>query len=400
MTIVARGDEDAYPRLLADDRCYEMKLRRRSLVLVLAGVALLGVGGALLEFVVLKGRTPGIDAQGSISSLERHEIGGVEQWILVRGHDRSRPVVLFLHGGPGMPTMFLAHAFQRAWERDFVVVHWDRRGAGKSFDAWSQLPAFSVSQTLEDTYELTRRLRERFDQQRIYLVGHSWGSYLGLLAIRDHPEYYAAFIGTGQLAGTRHDVDALRRELIKKAARKAGDAELGARAADDSSVITEDDLFQAGGELYESRSLWPILKTGLAAPEYTLRDALNVKRGADLVAREMRYDVEPRPLDGEVRAVEVPVYFYLGRHDMNTPSRLAAQYLKRLDAPLKGLGWFEQSAHFPFFEEPDRFHDELLRTTQAVTEFWETRARSEFPTQRHANAAEQGDAADAAPPRR
>jgi pimeloyl-ACP methyl ester carboxylesterase len=295
--------------------------------------------------------------------------------------------------------MFLAHAFQRELERDFVVVHWDRRGAGKSFDAWSQMPALSVSQTLEDTYELTQSLRARFDQQRIYIVGHSWGSYLGLLAVRGHPEYYAAFVGMGQLAGTRDEVDALRREFLSQAAKMTGNAALQARAADPSVEISEDDLFRSGGELYSSRSIWPILKTGLAAPEYALRDALNVKKGADLVGRQMKYDVMPKPLEGEIQKVDVPVYFFLGKHDFNTPSQLAAQYLNRLNAPLKGFVWFEESAHFPFFEEPDIVHREMLRVAESVADFWKKQANSGFPAPL-ATAAEQGDATDVTPPRR
>jgi pimeloyl-ACP methyl ester carboxylesterase len=276
-----------------------------------------------------------------------------------------------------MPAMFLAHEFQSELERDFVVVHWDRRGAGKSFDAHLHTPAFSVRQTLSDTYELTERLRVRFQQKRIYLVGHSWGSYLGLLAVREHPEYYRAFIGTGQLVGTRDEVDALRRAFLHKAAKQAGDSALETRVADASTAITEDDLFRHGGVLYASRNFWPILKTGLTAREYTLRDALNVKKGADLVARRMKYDVTPRPLDGEIRKVDVPVFFFLGRHDFNCPSKLAAQYLDRLDAPLKRTVWFEESAHFPFFEQPDRFHKEMLRAAETVAEFWSNRSSSE-----------------------
>lgn len=375
-----------------------MKIRRRFALLALAVIVVFGVGAAVFEFIVFRGVTPHIDASGSISSLERHEIGGVEQWILIRGHDRSAPVVLFLHGGPGMPVMYLAHAFQRALEHDYVVVHWDRRGAGKSFDALSQMPSLSVSQTLEDTYELTQILRRRFGQQRIYIVGHSWGSYLGLLAVERHPEYYSAFIGTGQMAGTDDQVQALRRELLYQVAQTTGDAALQARAVDQSVEITEDELFSSGGELFASRSYWPLLKAGLAAPEYTLRDVLNVKKGADLVGRVMKYDVVPKPSDGEIRTVDVPVFFLLGRHDLNTPSQLAAQYLDRLDAPLKRLTWFEESAHFPFFEEPGRFHWELLQATQAAAEFWSKESSSKGAVP--AAAAEQGAAADVALPRR
>ena len=340
----------------------------RSALFCLGAAASVGVASAIIEFAVRRPRTPRINGHRSVASLEKVRIGGVEQWVLIRGHDRTKPVLLFLHGGPGMPAMFLAHAFQRGLERDFVVVHWDRRGAGKSFEAALQGPDLSVSQTLEDTYELTRHLRARFSQPQIYLVGHSWGSYLGLLAVSGHPEYYRAFVGTGQLAGSHEEVRALRHEFISRAARVSGDPQLRARLAAGTLEVTEDDLFRFGGELHAARSFWPILLTGLRAPEYTLRDILNVKQGADLVGREMKVDVAPKPLEGEVSRLKVPVFFFLGRHDYNTPSRLAAAYLERLDAPLKELVWFEQSAHFPFFEEPGRFHSEMVRAHRAVSE--------------------------------
>ncbi len=344
-----------------------MKAPLRRILVGLAAVVLAVILGAVFALTVLRGRTPGLSGPRSVTSLEKIRLGGVEQWVLIRGHDRDSPVLLFLHGGPGMPAMFLAHAFQRRLEREFVVVHWDRRGAGKSFDAASDRTGLSVSRTLEDTYELTRLLRTRFGQDRIYLVGHSWGSYLGLLAVREHPEYYLAFVGTGQMAGDRGQV-ARRAAGIPRAGRRPRRAtrKLEARLAALPAEVTEDDLFRYGGELHSARSFLPILMTGLRAPEYTLRDIMNVKKGSDLVGREMKYDVEPRPLEGEIPALEVPVFFLLGRHDFNTPSRLAAEYLDRLSAPLKGVVWFERSAHFPFFEEPKRFHAEMLRIDEQV----------------------------------
>jgi pimeloyl-ACP methyl ester carboxylesterase len=354
-----------------------MRLSLRGVLFALGGAALMGVGVVVFDFAFLRGQTPGIKGPRSVVTLAEMQIGGVEQWVLIRGHDRTKPILLFLHGGPGMPVMYLAHAFQRELERDFVVVHWDRRGAGKSFDARRQRPALSVSQTLEDTYELTRHLRARFGHQQIYLVGHSWGSYLGLLAIRGHPEYYRAFIGMGQIAGDREQVRLLRQGFLAERARATDDSELLARVTSADFDVTEDDLFRYGGELYGAQGFWPILLTGLRAPEYTFRDAMNVKKGADLVGRDMNYDIVPRPLVGELLKLDVPVFFFVGRHDFNTPSQLAAEYLDRLDAPLKEVVWFESSAHFPFFEEPDRFRNEVLRVEVAVNAFWKDRSGRE-----------------------
>lgn len=347
-----------------------MKVPLRRALTGLAALVLVVIAGAVFALTVLRGPTPGLPGPRSVASLEKTRLGGVEQWVLIRGQDRDKPVLLFLHGGPGMPAMFLAHRFQRDLERDFVVVHWDRRGAGKSFAAARRGTGLSVGRTLEDTFELTRILRTRFGQERIYLVGHSWGSYLGLLAARAHPEYYLAFVGTGQMAGNRGEVEELRLEFLSRAAAETGDPKLRARLAAPPVEVTEDDLFRYGGELHASRSFLPILMAGLRAPEYTLRDILNVKKGADLVGREMVYDVAPKPLEGEIAGFDVPVFFILGRFDFNTPSRLAAEYLDRLSAPLKGLAWLEGSAHFPFFEEPERFREEMLRIDGQARSFW------------------------------
>jgi len=347
-----------------------MKAPLRRALTGLAALVLVVIIGAVFALTVLRGRTPGLPGPRSVASLEKIRLGGVEQGVLIRGQDRDKPVLLFLHGGPGMPAMFLAHEFQRALEKDFVVVHWDRRGAGKSYAAAADRTGLTVSRTLEDAFELTRILRSRFGRDRIYLAGHSWGSYLGLLAVRGHPEYYLAFVGTGQMAGDRGRVEDLRREFLSRAAAETGDAKLRKRLAAPPIEVTEDDLFRYGGELHASRSFMPILMAGLRAPEYTLRDILNVKRGADLVGREMVNDVVPKPLEGEIPRFDVPVFFLLGRHDFNTPSRLAAEYLDRLSAPLKGVAWLERSAHFPFFEEPERFREEMLRIDEQVRSFW------------------------------
>jgi pimeloyl-ACP methyl ester carboxylesterase len=333
-------------------------------VLIAAVLCLVLACGVIL--VLLRGRTPALGGPASITSLETVKLGGTKQWILVRGRDASKPVVLFLHGGPGMPSMYLAHVFQAGLEQDFVVVHWDRRGAGKSYEAGIGGEPLTVSGTLEDTWELTELLRERFHQERIYLVGHSWGSYLGLLAVRGRPDLYRAFVGTGQMAGSEEQVRKKRREYFARRARETGDAELAARLESPDFRATEEDLFEHNAELYGATSVWPLLRAGLFAPEYTLRDVLNVKRGAERLAREMQNDVSPKPLEGEIERFEVPIFFFLGRYDYNTPSALATDYLERLEAPLKEVVWFEHAAHFPFLAEPERFHEEMARVKVLV----------------------------------
>lgn len=182
------------------------------------GIGLVSLVVALGIFIFVafagRGKTPSIEGPRSVARLETIQIGRTNQWWLIRGADTSRPVLLFLHGGPGMPSMFLAHSFQWELERHFVVVQWDRRGVGKSRDAAKEIESINVRQVLDDTFEVTRRLRERFKQEKIYLVCHSWGTYLGLLAIREHPEYYCAYVGIGQVAGNLQQVRAIQRDFV------------------------------------------------------------------------------------------------------------------------------------------------------------------------------------------
>jgi pimeloyl-ACP methyl ester carboxylesterase len=345
------------------------RLLRRGGVFLLILIATLWA--ATLLMFAGRGKTPPIAGSRSIATLEATRIGGVDQWLLIRGADTAKPVVLFLHGGPGMPSMFLAHAFQRELEHHFVVVQWDRRGAGKSYDAGKDPSSINVRQLLDDTFEVTQLLRQRFAQTRIYLVCHSWGTYLGLLAIREHPEYYSAYVGMGQIAGNSARVNAIQREFVLARAHEQHDAEVASRFAKENALVDEDLLFRYQAELYHARSFWPLLAEGLRAPEYTFRDAFNVKAGANKVNRAMNYNVEPGLLKGEIGEFEIPIFFFLGRHDYNTPSSLAAEYLQRLKAPEKHLIWFEESAHFPFYEERRKFVTEMLRIDKMTRAFWE-----------------------------
>jgi pimeloyl-ACP methyl ester carboxylesterase len=268
-----------------------------------------------------------------------------------------------------MPAMYLAHAFQRPLESDFLMVHWDRRGAGKSYGSRTPPESLTVRRTLADLYELTQWLRRRFRQARIYLVAHSWGTFLGLLAVSEHPEWYRAYIGMGQLVPDTATAHAVQRQLVLEEARRLRDTALVARLGSPGAQVRERDLFQMGGELRYSTSFWPLLRTGLMAPEYTLLDAWNVQRGAQVVGAAMARTPGP-DLPPAGAAVGVPVFLFLGRHDYNAPSAVAAQYLASLSVPLKGVVWFEQSAHFPFLEEPQLFRLALLRVDSVVSKYW------------------------------
>lgn len=312
-----------------------------------------------------RAHTPSIDTPNGIASLESVELGGYEQAVLIRGRDTSNPVLLFLHGGPGMPAMYLSHAFQRPLEADFIVVQWDQRGAGKSYRADLDLETLRVSQLLADATDLVDTLRTRFGQDRIYLVGHSWGSYLGTLLAQNIPERLSAYVGVGQVVGGPRE-DSLQAEFILRESEARGVPEATADIRELGSAAHEKWLFRFGAELTGATSWVPLLMTGLKAPEYSLRDVFRVAPGSSTSSARMVLDVIDGPLGAEVSGYEIPAYFFTGRSDWTTPYPLIIDFVEGLDAPHKEVVWFSGSAHFPFFEEPNRFAEEMRRVRDQV----------------------------------
>ena len=287
---------------------------------------------------------------GSVAKLTRIEVNGDQQYLLIRGRSRENPVLLFVHGGPGMPAMFLAHSFQRELERDFVVVHWDQRAAGKSFRTGIDPSSISTSQFLDDLFVVVDRLRDQFGQEQIYLLGHSHGSYLGILAAFQRPELFQAYIGVGQVVDEERAFAYQRAELAKIG------AEIGLGPETElSRANIEGFIFKAGGGLYCCQAFTPLLLTGLMAPEYSLMEAYNVKRGSSFSSRHMRFDVVPGAIGDAIQELHLPVYMISGRYDLTTPTPMSRAFLEQLVAPRKTFFEIEEAAHFPFYEQPERF---------------------------------------------
>lgn len=297
----------------------------------------------------------------AIASLEQVDLGRDKQWILIRGRSTSAPIVLFLHGGPGMPMMYLAYAFQRPLENDFLTVQWDRRGAGKTYSADTNVAKMRTSQEIADTIELIQKLQARFGKRKVILVGHSYGSTLGALVAARRPDLVRAYVGVGQVACDPASERKLQDAWLADQARGAGDADTLKAATSGKPYDRESALFQYGGEVASQTSFFYLLELGLRAPEYSLLDAWHVKAGADFTHAHLKNDVYQGGLMYAVPKLDVPVYFFEGRRDYTAPTACVTQYMDKLQAPKKQTVWFNASAHFPFLEEPDAFHGALLR---------------------------------------
>jgi pimeloyl-ACP methyl ester carboxylesterase len=323
-----------------------------------AVTALIGVVAIAAIVALRPGFTFPILRGGSIASLEQVVLNGAPQWILIRGR-RDKPIVLFLHGGPGMPSMYLAHAFQHPLEEDFLVVHWDRRGAGKTYPTTTNPALVRTSQEVADATALINALTRRYGQRRVIVIGHSYGSYLGVALVEQHPELVRAYVGVGQASCDPDAEAAIQDAWLRQEAAAAGDRDTLARIGT-AHWDRESALFRYGAEVMKWTSATPMILTGLASSEYSFADAMNVRKGVAFTHRNFVYDGPHRPLSQSVRALKSPVYLFEGRRDYVAPTTCAAQLFGELTAPRKVWVWFDRSAHFPFLEEPEKFHEELL----------------------------------------
>ena len=158
----------------------------------------------------------------SIASLEKITLGGEDQWLIIRGEDVNKPVLLFLSGGPGASEAARVLRFNQELEKHFVVVIWEQRGCGKSYPSLNPKSSLTVDQYASDLIELSEMLRARFDEKKIYLVGHSWGTIFGTRAVQQRPELFHAYVGTAQMVDVL-ETDQIIYETILEHSRETGD---------------------------------------------------------------------------------------------------------------------------------------------------------------------------------
>ena len=350
-----------------------MKRWLKRIAIGLAVLLLAVVGGALLVRAVVQSQTASrtrITERGGIESLEKVTLGGREQAILIRGHDRRNPVLLFLHGGPGGPLMQEARIFGGELEKHFVVVHWDQRGAGKSFSRDIDPSEMTIEQFERDTVELINNLRSRFGAQRVYLVGHSWGSLLGALVAADHPDLLWAYVGAGQVVDIRR-AEQISYDYVVRAARKAGDKEaLAALARIKPPYKSIDELRVQRPLLWKYLALnrpkdAPAPKQSgvrelLTSPEYSLVDLWRTQQGLFWTLKVMWNELITVNIAEQVQCIDTPVYLFTGRFDYQVPFELVEEWFASLRAPSKQMVWFERSGHDMYLDEPRRFQEALI----------------------------------------
>lgn len=309
-------------------------------------------------------------------------IGGIDQWISVRGTDRRNPVLLFLHGGPGFVAMPTSWYFQRGWEEYFTVVQWDQRGAGKTYaanDPAKIAPTMTRARMLADAEEMVAFLRKEFGKDRIFLLGHSWGSSLGIQIAQRHPDWLHAYIGIGQITdameserrGWQYTMDMAKREGNQEAIREL--ESIAPYAAPGKPLPLKDLYLQRkwlaryGGAVYGRDGSDAESAAAKLAPEYTDADLRTMWEGTDFSSSRMLTDVLAQDFS-VYTTFRCPIIIFNGRHDYNVSASAAAEWFAKVKAPAKQLVWFEDSAHEIFNEEPGKTLVSLVKYARPFAE--------------------------------
>lgn len=302
----------------------------------------------------------------SIAETTYLRLGGLDQWVMIRGENRANPPLVFLHGGPGFSETRLFRHHNAALERDFTVVYWDQRGSGKSFDPGIPRSSMTVEQFIHDLDELVHAVRERLGHPKVTLFGHSWGSALGVLYASRFPGAVSAYVGSGQV-GDWPAAEAASYAYTLRRAEETNDGDvleklrtIGPPPHDaDALWIQRNALQRLVGNL-TPRTLWNLGRIFLQGPEYSVLDLPGFLRGFRFSLDAMWAEVSQMNLNELVPALAVPVFFFLGRRDHWVPPQISSAYFETLTAAEKTLVWFEESGHEPFMDEADKFNAAMV----------------------------------------
>lgn len=374
--IVGPGTGD---RPAGNDRRGRPPVGTVALGLVVAGLAIV---------VLLPASTPpvvGADGRpvpGSIAELATVRLGGTDQTVLIRAADPDRPVLLYLAGGPGQSDLALMRVLTEGWQQELVVAALDQRGNGTSYPAIDPLSAMTLERAVDDVIELAELLRDRFDERRIYLMGESWGTILGVLAVRERPDLFHAWIGSGQMVDVVETDRAVYADLVDHADRM-GDHDLAARLAGIGEPPYRDIPWANANLLFWYELLYPdytpsagyrargeasgLDPFGMLGSEYDAIAKTNVLRGLIDTFAVLYPQLYGLDLRQEAARLDVPVWILDGAAELRGRREPMLEWYAALEAPEKHLVTFENAAHATAFEQADEVQrlltDEILPAT-------------------------------------
>jgi len=315
----------------------------------------------------------GVPLTLAVSEMERVTLGDTEQWIYVQGTDATNPVLLWLDGGPGGTEVGWVRSYLGPLHEHFTIVCWDQRGTGKSYGAVDSPRDLKLEDYVDDVIALSGYLLGKFNTQKIYLAGHSWGSIIGTLAAARSPELYAAYIGIGQqVNGVENDT--VGWHMVHDGALAEGKTDV-VKKLEEYGLPPYDDgekYYYLLSRLY-GYSPRPTQEAGFdslkmfLAPEHNLGDRINIVRGLLDGVKLVYPQVAELDFERDVPSLDCPVFIVNGRYDYTCVATIAERWFTSLSAPIKDLRWFENSGHEPCYTEAEGFMSYMTDVVLAMT---------------------------------
>ncbi len=311
----------------------------------------------------------------SISSIENIEINGINQYVMIRSYDISNPIILYFHGGPGTSELPLIRHYNSELEKHFTVVYLEQRGTGKSFRKSIFKERLSIDQFVDDGYELSKYILKRFNKEKLFIVGHSWGTIISTKLAVKYPELYYAYIGIGQ------DVIPLRGEQLSfqyalskaiESNNKKAIKEL--KEINNPNYLTIDNntkwynqlkkerkwLTYFGGVIFNQKDYGQFTRIYLKSRDYSIFDMVKFAKGSVLSLKSVWPELMTINLLNGYTKFRIPVYFIQGQYDYNCPTELVREFYEKVTAPKKELLIYNNSAHNPNFEENQKFNNWII----------------------------------------
>lgn len=295
-------------------------------------------------------------AQTSIDTSMAVNIGGIKQWINISTKDTSKPLLLFLGGGPGESYIAYKDYFTKKLQEQFTVVIWDQRESGKTLQLNTSPVPLTVDRFTQDTHELITYLLQRFHRPKLYLVGFSWGTVLGLKMAQQYPNLLYAYVAVSQMVYQEKSEQMLLQRLKEQAATAKNQT-----ALQELSFVRIP--FENKDEVYYQRK-WLFHFINNPVPDSALKQYFaTLPNSLFMLSNEAAAINFPK----EVQSLQCPIYFFEGRNDYQTNHELTYSYYQQLKAKHKHFYWFEKSAHTVPFTEPDLFQQTIIDTVLSET---------------------------------
>ena len=306
--------------------------------------------------------------------------GDEKQWVYVRGKNADNPIILFVHGGPASPMAPVSWTFQRPLEEYFTMVHYDQRASGKTFrtnDTLDLGKTIFIDRYVDDAIQIASHIIKKYKKKKIILMGHSWGTIVGLKTALKKPDLFYAYVGIGQVINTQEN-EVLSFNYGLQVATKEGNMEAveelkliapypGNKSITRNRIVIARKWAQHYGGLAAYRSSFDFFyKAPLLSPEYDYEDVKAINQGNIFTLGR----ILPEFLKVDFKTVTefpIPVFQFMGRHDYTTPTKPTENWLEHLSAPLKKGVWFENSSHLIPIEEPGKFLVTLLNEVKPLS---------------------------------